>query len=1266
MDGIGGGETLETLRVVIEATTRPYREELDRVRTATAQATDRVERETAKMSKAFSKVGSAIKMALGAVSIGAITSFAKSCIDLGSDLAEVQNVVDVTFGSMSSEVDKFAKNAIAQFGLSETVAKKYMGTYGAMAKAFGLNTQQAYDMSAAITGLTGDVASFYNLSTDEAYTKLKSIFTGETESLKDLGVVMTQTALDQYALNNGFGKTTAKMTEQEKVMLRYQFVMAQLGIAQGDFARTSDGWANQTRVLQLRFDQLRATIGQGLINALTPVLKILNGIIERLQVAAQAFTAFTAALFGKSTQQSTNPVPKQDIGGGSDLADSTGQAADNTGDIAGNLKDGAEQAKKIQLALMGFDQINKLSSPLDDADTPSSGGAETPSIPGYAGLDGSVLSDVNKELDDINKNAEKAAKKLKDFLKGVKEAAEPTTRALKKLWDEGLSKLGNFTWTAIKDFWNNFLKPMGKWILGDKGLPRFFNITNDLLNKIDWPKLNKSLANLFNELKKPTKFVWTALMDFYEGFLVPVGLWVMGEGLPKFYDLCSKLISKIDWDELNEALKILWDALGPFAAAIGRGLVSFIETMAKILTPIIATILSGIASALKILADAINSIPAPVAEAIGGAIGGICTALLGFKAVNAVVGIISGAKAAMSGLLSAIVAHPVAAIIIGVAGLAGALVSFSNATMKDPEFDKWSSGMDDLNDSLKQTNDEVQRRLDQADKWKDAGEAEVGAAKIVAEEYYKLAEKADLTNAEKERMKRLSEDLIKMVPELETSYNKETGLITAKKEEVQNLIDKMLEQYKLEAAKESLIEYERARLQSYEAVSKASEEVSDSVKMLKEKEDALNAAQQENAKQNEALGLSAASLTPEVVKLKDQVAEAKEKLDSNKESMRNMMDKYNESQASIDTVTEYMYGMGDAVDNTGKKADGLTKAYAVMIDDVGGIFENGKQVMGQKAIDIYKGIEEGLYKDNGKGVYDVGNGIMVQFGNSFEDKKPEIKSMVEEIGKESVSALNSGAEKEISSSKEKMKTNFRGWAAYSAAGYKDKIQEMESDFVKTMRGFAANGIAKPFADELEINSPSKLFGDYAKYVGQGFSNNLESAFSKAFDFFGDIKEKVSSSVGDLSGTGKSAIQSFADGFQSIHIPTPRIDIGWEDWSVGNLTFSVPKFNGVSWYARGGFPANGEMFMANEAGPEMIGKMGNRNVVANNKQITEGIKAAVVDGMMEVAAVMGDNSNNSSKTPVIEFTLMTDSETFYKIVRKGKQKYENRYDVVATI
>jgi len=160
------------------------------------------------------------KLAVAAFSVKAIVNFGKECLDLGSDLAEVQNVVDVTFGNLNTDVNNFAQNAIEQFGLGQTVTKKYVGTFGAMSKAFGFTNEEALAMSKTLTGLTGDVASFYNLKPDESFTKLKSIFTGETESLKDLGVVMTQNALDQYALANGYGKTTAKMSEQEKVALR--------------------------------------------------------------------------------------------------------------------------------------------------------------------------------------------------------------------------------------------------------------------------------------------------------------------------------------------------------------------------------------------------------------------------------------------------------------------------------------------------------------------------------------------------------------------------------------------------------------------------------------------------------------------------------------------------------------------------------------------------------------------------------------------------------------------------------------------------------------------------------------------------------------------------------------------------------------------------------------------------------------------------------------------------------------------------------------
>lgn len=225
----------------------------------------------------------------------ALVEFGKESIELGSDLQEVQNVVDVTFSTMSGQVDEFAKNAAASAGLSETMAKKYTGTFGAMAKSFGFTEQEAFDMSTTLTQLTGDVASFYNLDHDEAYTKLKAVFTGETEALKELGIVMTQSALDQYAMEKGIKKTTAQMTEQEKTALRYSFVVDKLSGASGDFVRTQDSWANQTRILSLQWESFMASIGEALIEILTPSLQFLTGtVMPALNDFADWFSDFVS------------------------------------------------------------------------------------------------------------------------------------------------------------------------------------------------------------------------------------------------------------------------------------------------------------------------------------------------------------------------------------------------------------------------------------------------------------------------------------------------------------------------------------------------------------------------------------------------------------------------------------------------------------------------------------------------------------------------------------------------------------------------------------------------------------------------------------------------------------------------------------------------------------------------------------------------------------------------------------------------------------
>ena len=402
------------------------------------------------------KAGAALAAAFA---VKKIIDFGASCIELGSDLAEVQNVVDVTFPRMSKQVDEFARNAAGSFGLSETMAKKFTGTFGAMAKAFGFNEQAAYEMSTALTGLAGDVASFYNISQDEAYTKLKSVFTGETESLKDLGIVMTQSALDSYALANGFGKTTAKMTEAEKVALRYKFVTDQLTLASGDFIRTSDGWANQVRILKLQFDSLKATIGQGLINVLTPVIKVINLIISKLMSLANAFKSFTELITGKKSGGGVSAAAT----GMEDIAGS----ADNASAAMGGAGNAAKKAAKdIKGATSGIDELNIIQAPDSSGSDGGAGGGYTADEFDMGEVDTSAIDEMDskyqglidkaRELSSLFKGGFNIAFGDKGVLDSIQQSITNIGQSLKDIF------LDPAVVSAADEFLNQFVFNLGK------------------------------------------------------------------------------------------------------------------------------------------------------------------------------------------------------------------------------------------------------------------------------------------------------------------------------------------------------------------------------------------------------------------------------------------------------------------------------------------------------------------------------------------------------------------------------------------------------------------------------------------------------------------------------------------------------------------------------------------------------------------------------------------------------------------------------------
>lgn len=499
------------------------------------------------IESSLKKIG---KLAVAAFSVKAIVNFGKECIDLGSDLTEVQNVVDVTFGSLNTEVNNFAKNAITQFGLGQTVTKKYVGTFGAMAKAFNFSNKEALAMSETLTGLTGDIASFYNLSSDEAYTKLKPVFTGETETLKDLGVVMTQNALDQYALANGYGKTTSKMSEQEKVALRYKFVLDKLNIANGDFARTSDSWANQTRVLSLRFNELKATLGQGFINIFTPIVKGINRVLSKLQVLANAFKSFTEMIFGNAVgDDSTSTV--------SDLASDASKASDAVSGIGDSAKKSAKDLK----SLASFDTAQILKK--DDSDSSSSGSGTGGKIDtsGLNLTDGikKQASDIGKIFNNIN------FEPLINSFSRVKETAQPLITTIKD---------------GLKWLYDNVLVPLARWTIQDL-LPAFLNSIAGAL------KVLNPLITAFKPI-----FQW-----FWDNFLKPIAEWT-GGAIVDTLNLLADVLNEIgNWMSNNQGVVTGMEiaVLGFFGAWKTIELMSFISQS------------GGVIAALKNITTAITS-----------------------------------------------------------------------------------------------------------------------------------------------------------------------------------------------------------------------------------------------------------------------------------------------------------------------------------------------------------------------------------------------------------------------------------------------------------------------------------------------------------------------------------------------------------------------------------------------------------------------------------------------------------------------------------
>lgn len=487
----------------------------------------------------------------------------KQAINMASDLEEVQNVVDVSFGSMADEVEAFANTAVRSYGMSALTAKRMASTFMAMSNGMDIAQEAGKNMSLQLTALAGDMASFYNVGQDIAQTALNSIFTGETESLKKFGIVLTETNLQAFALSQGIKKSYQAMSQAEKVALRYNYVLNATKNAQGDFARTSGSWANQIRLLKEQWTQFLGILGSGLIKILTPMVKALNQMLASLISIGNAITK----VFGGKTTNNMSTTIK----------DSAGSA----GDLDAGLGDANESAKKLSRTIAGFDELNVL-NPKEEEKKPDSGNT---------GSDIGAGNIADFKIDETQTEGVKT--RLEQFVKDCQEILNKWQSTIPKLeinfdTEKALGNLQNIGKNLLDTIagWGSFIITIGIDIANDLDIGR---LGNDILG----------LVEAFTELASSiTGAVVPALENFYN-----IGLSPLVQAIGDVADSMLTWITGIfkGWSEWFITNK---DNIAQFGTTLGE----IVEPISTIIGDLLRITWNVLATALTIINDALQGI----------------------------------------------------------------------------------------------------------------------------------------------------------------------------------------------------------------------------------------------------------------------------------------------------------------------------------------------------------------------------------------------------------------------------------------------------------------------------------------------------------------------------------------------------------------------------------------------------------------------------------------------------------------------------------
>ena len=535
--------------------------------------------------------------------IRGIFDWGKEAVTVGSSLVEIENVIDTAFGSLkkgyqdiSGYAYDWAKTTIDSFGVSELAAKQYAGRLMSMFNSSGFDISEGMRDSAAkmttdLIERAGDIASFYDISVDEAMTKMQAGLAGMNRPLRSLGINLSVANLQSFALSKGINTSWKEMDQATQMALRYEYILNASQYAMGDFARTSQTYANQVRLLQLNFQSLSATIGQGLISAIAPAISWLNALIRRLIQAANVFRAFMFTLFGKAVGAAKG-VANDMAGYLDDSADAMGDLGSGAGGASDGLGSAGKAAKELkkQLSVLPFDELNQLAK---DTDTASGGGSGGSGGGGAGGIGG--IGDLGLEdLSSFDIDSSPAIQAINRWAARIREAFQKKQWAnLGRIVAEGINAGFQYIYDVLD--WNK-LKPK----VIDGFIIPFQKTINSMMHWIDWPLIGRTFARGLNDVTYTlrawiTGFNWREYGTYF------------AEGMNGFLD---------EWDAeefgrlIADKFKMAWDIFGgwvetfdfkEFGGKLKEGVLGFLDEIDP-------------ADAGKSLAEFLNGISTTISE----------------------------------------------------------------------------------------------------------------------------------------------------------------------------------------------------------------------------------------------------------------------------------------------------------------------------------------------------------------------------------------------------------------------------------------------------------------------------------------------------------------------------------------------------------------------------------------------------------------------------------------------------------------------------